>query len=294
MRILLCTKRDLPGCLFLNRLLPLLAGHELQVWLSDKTRPQEAADAVLAEIAFLERGLPIDLLFPLIDALPAGTPAATQLTFTGLAQQHGVAIDAVDGVNTPAGLARLRQFGPDLLISSRFSYIFHAAAIGMPRHGVVNVHPGDLPHYAGLFAPMRMVLDGASELCSSVHWIDQGIDTGPVLARHRQPLDRQRGLLGQISELYCLAIPTLLTLISELAAGTRPAGEEQDIRQRHYRSLPDAAELAAFGATGMRFWSADEYRATLQHFLPGTAAPELLNRLQDTHWRHWLQPLLAP
>ena len=110
-----------------------------------------------------------------------------------------------------------------------------------PRHGVVNVHPGDLPHYAGLFRRCGWCWTAPAS-CAARYTGSTGIDTGPVPARHRQPLDRQRGLLGQISELYCTAIPTPLTLISELAAGTRPAGEEQDIRQRHYRSLPDAAE----------------------------------------------------
>ena len=71
MRILVCTKRDIHGAHFLNRLLPALAGHEvLSVWLSDKNRDAEAAVSELAELRFVERTLPADLLFPLIDMLP--------------------------------------------------------------------------------------------------------------------------------------------------------------------------------------------------------------------------------
>ena len=71
MRILVCTKRDLHGAHFLNRLLPRLAGHELAgIWLSEKNRDAENSVPELVELRFLERTLPLELLFPLIDALP--------------------------------------------------------------------------------------------------------------------------------------------------------------------------------------------------------------------------------
>lgn len=298
MRIVVCAKRDLLSCHFLNQLLPLLQGHELHVWLADKTRPQEHAVAALAEIAFIERTLPVDLLFPLLDTLPAATlPPAEQATFHGLSRRYGIQVETVADVNSPAMLQRLRQLQPDLLISARFSHIFKAAALAIPRHGIVNVHPGELPRYAGLFAPMRMLLEGATELACTVHWIDEGIDTGPIVAVHRQPLQRQHGLVGQINQLYCLAIPTLLEQIEALASGQPTAGLPQDASTRCYRSLPGADEMAQFAASGVAYWKPDEYRDWLLRFIPGGLSADAAGKPgampNPEAWQHWLQSLTA-
>lgn len=285
MRIIVCVKRDLLGCHFLNQLLPQLQGHQLHVWLSDKTRPQEQTLPALSEIAFIERTLPIKLLFPLIDQLPASVQASTELaTFDGLARRHRIACESIDDVNSPAMLARMREFAPDLLISARFSYIFRAQALSIPRLGVLNIHPGELPRYAGLFAPMRMLMEGHDELASTLHWIDEGIDTGPIIAIHRQQIDRKRGLIGQIGELYCRAIPYLLAQIDRLSQETcRNSGQVQDRLLRCYRSLPNAKELSDFADSGIRFWLEDEYRCWLARFLPSGMT------LDNFAWYQWLQ-----
>lgn len=273
MRLLICTKRDLPGCHFLNHLLAALPSqpgrHHVHVWLADKTRPDEKDNAELAEIAFMERGLPMDQVFPLIDLLaPEQSAGAPMATWQGLARRHGVTIEVVQEVRSPAALQRLAELAPDLVISARFSHIFSQAAIDIPRLGIINIHPGALPRYAGLFAPMRSVVDGADELTCSVHWIDAGIDTGPILALLHRPLNRQSGLLRQIAELYPLAIPMVLEEITRLEQGLPRRAQPQDRTHRVYRSLPSAADLAAFLATGMVFWQPAEYGAWLKLWQP--------------------------
>lgn len=273
MRLLICTKRDLPGCHFLNCLLPALqrlpGEHSVQVWLADKTRPNEKDNAELAEIAFMERGLPMDQIFPLIDLLPPEQAAtATCATWAGLSERYGVTIDVVEEVRSPAALQRLAELAPDLVISARFSHIFTQAAIDLPRLGIINIHPGALPRYAGLFAPMRTVVDGGDELSCSVHWIDAGIDTGPILALLHRPLDRHGGLLRQIADLYPLAIPVVLEEITRLEQGLPRRARPQDRAGRIYRSLPSPADLAAFRATGMTFWHPAEYGEWLKLWQP--------------------------
>ena len=96
MQLTLCVKRDLHGCIFLNKLLPQLAGHQISVLLSEKYRPDEGGIPALAEMAFLERNLPIDTLFPLIDsAIAGGQKAGEWLTFTGLQKKYGFSLSTV-------------------------------------------------------------------------------------------------------------------------------------------------------------------------------------------------------
>lgn len=267
MRLIICTKRDYPGCYFLNRLLPLLAGHDVQVWLSNKVRPTERSVPELAEIAFVERTLLMEQVFPLIDHLPNGA-GAELATFEGLKRRYGVPIDIVDDVCSPSAIVHLQSLAPDLLISSRFSHIFKQNAIAVPRYGIVNLHPGALPHFAGLFAPMRTVNEGYRELTGTLHWIDEGIDTGPILALRSRPLKRDTGLLSQVVEIYCDLIEPLLEMIHSIEAGHCPEGTRQDTSTREYRSLPSEADLTSFHASGMDFWKPAELQQWIARFLP--------------------------
>lgn len=278
MRILVCTKRDIHGAYFLNRLLPALAGHEvLSVWLSDKDRDAEAAISELAELRFVERTLPANLLFPLIDMLPeAITARAPEATFAGIGRRYRVPVEIVTGVNDDRTRARLAALAPDILIVARFSYLFDAETLALPCFGMLNVHPGRLPEYAGLHAPLRAVIDGAAAFGCSVHWIAAGIDDGPLLAVHDQPIDPTRSLLAQVGALYPLAIPTLLAVLADCATGRRPPGQAQDLSRRRYYSMPTATEFEALRRHGLRLSCPMDYTRCLGRYLPpGMALPDL-------------------
>ena len=272
MRLILCVKRDLHGCIFLNRLMPRLADHPTWILLSDKARTAESQIPELARLAYLERVLPIDRLFPLIDSAPAGG-VGEWATFAGLAARYATRCEVVEDINSPAMLSRLAAYAPDLIVSARFSHIFAPAAIGVARHGVVNIHPGELPAYAGLFSPLRTVAEGGQELVCCLHRVDAGVDSGPIIALARLPYQRELGLLAQIAELYPLAITPLLDLLARLANGEAVAGEVQDRSRRRYRSLPDASEIDAFLAAGHHLWTAQSYDSLLARFLRPAPAP---------------------
>lgn len=277
MRILVCTKLDLHGAHFANRLLPALAGHEVVgLWLADKQRPAEDSVPELAQLRFLERRLPVELLFPLIDALPAAqADRAPDATFATLGRRHRIPVEIVAALDATAR-ARLAALAPDIVIVARFSHLFDAASIALPRHGLLNVHPGRLPAFAGLHAPLRAVTEGAGAFGCSVHWIAPGIDDGPLLTVIDRPIDLAGNLLDQTAALYPLAIPTLLATIDACGAGRRPPGTPQLLRLRRYRSMPDVAPFAALARLGMKLWDPDAFTAWLTRYLPpGVALPPL-------------------
>lgn len=272
MRLIVCVKRDLHGCVFLNHLLPqLVPRHQVDILLSDKTRVAECQVPALVELAYLERTLPIERIFPLLDQrCSAATVAGDDkyLTFAGLAASHRVRCRVIADIDSPQMLADLRSLAPDLIVSARFSHIFRPPAMAVARFGVVNIHPGELPAYAGLFAPMRTIADGHRELAVCLHYIDAGIDSGPILAVERLPYEPEIGLLAQLAALYPLAITPLLALIARLEQGETVCAVPQDAARRRYRSWPSAEEFAAFLAAGHHLWTPASYDRLLARFLP--------------------------
>lgn len=262
MKILICAKNDLAANLACNRLCRDLGDAEITIWLSDVTRPQEQDDPNLATMRFFERDLPNRWIFPL---LAAGPPRAdAYLTFAELAERHGAALRIVPSLREPEIAATMGAM--DLAISIRFSHLFPPALIRLPRHGILNIHPGSLPQYAGLYAPMRQMVDGQEQIGCTVHWIDDGIDTGPVIARTALPIDDARSLVWHVCHSYSQGVDAVLDITRKLRSGRRPAGQPQDNRQRHYHRLPTPAEFQAFADQGFLLVAYTDYEELLEHY----------------------------
>ena len=52
------------------------------------------------------------------------------------------------------------------------------------KYGIINFHPGDLPYYRGCSAPEWQLYEG-NDIVSTCHLIDEGIDSGPILAKKK-------------------------------------------------------------------------------------------------------------
>ncbi|MEM1085833.1 MAG: phosphoribosylglycinamide formyltransferase [Verrucomicrobiota bacterium] len=53
---------------------------------------------------------------------------------------------------------------------------------------ILNIHPSLLPAYPGLMAWKQAVDDGASESGCTVHFVDEGMDTGPIILQAKVPV----------------------------------------------------------------------------------------------------------
>lgn len=285
LRIIVCTKMDLAGALVLNTLLPGLADCHVMVLMSEKTRPVENTVPELAEIKFFERDLPIDILFPLLDrAGEAGEPGSGRLlTFAGLAARHNITIESIADLNGPEGEAKVRAFAPDLIVSARFSLIFKPNIYEIPRFGTYNVHPGALPRYAGLFAPFRCMLEGADAIGCTLHRVDKGIDTGPIVGIGHLPIQAGRSLLWHVINTYSPGLNLFLTMFEAIRAGRMPDCSIQDLSCRQYGSLPGSEAFTAFRDKGLKVFEPGEYLDILAGFLPwGVGMPGAVEKAVAT------------
>jgi methionyl-tRNA formyltransferase len=105
-----------------------------------------------------------------------------------IAADHSIPIFHCQNINDQASQDFIQQFNPDLIISAYFSQILKKEIISLPKIGILNVHPGWLPSYKGAMAYFWVLKNGGDRGGVTVHWIDEGIDTGDVLARRSFPL----------------------------------------------------------------------------------------------------------
>lgn len=80
------------------------------------------------------------------------------------------------------------SFTPDLIVLSGFMRLLPASMVHAFPGRIINTHPAYLPEFPGATAVADALASGVSETGASVIEVDEGVDTGPILARERVPI----------------------------------------------------------------------------------------------------------
>jgi hypothetical protein len=272
LKIAICTKHDLFGAIVLNHLIPSLSEHEIAVFFNDEIRSGESSVPELARFNLLERDLPLDTLFPLIEETGNVGELLTPLQ---MSQKYHFKTNSLRDLLPTGDGAILYAFEPDVIISVRFRLIFKQPIFSLPKFGIFNLHPGALPSYGGLFAPLRQMLSGAPALGCTFHRVDSGIDTGPIINIAWVPLRENLCLMQHTFELYLAGIPFILELVDNLVRNKVPVVTPQIADKRCYFNIPEAAEFSEFKKKGMKLTDKSAYRAMLSSFTPSTLQNQL-------------------
>ncbi len=81
----------------------------------------------------------------------------------------------------------LDKYDPDLVVLAGFMRIFDSAVVR--RFRMVNTHPALLPSFPGAHAIRDALAHGVKVSGATVHWVDEGVDTGPILAQVAVPVE---------------------------------------------------------------------------------------------------------
>lgn len=173
---------------------------------------------------------------------PAGRGARlTPTPVAEAARRLGTPVAEVAGVRGGAGLALVDGARPDAMIVVAYGEILPARVLDVPRLGTVNLHFSLLPRWRGAAPVQRAILEGDDITGVSVMLLDEGLDTGPVLASLEEPIhpDDDAGGLGE--RLARLGAPLLVEELRALQAGTA-VSVTQDDATATYASKPRPEE----------------------------------------------------
>lgn len=82
-------------------------------------------------------------------------------------------------------LEQIRVWAPDLVVLSGFMRLLPAGVVEALSPNVINTHPAYLPEFPGAHGVRDALAAGATETGASVILVDNGVDTGPILAQER-------------------------------------------------------------------------------------------------------------
>ena len=157
--------------------------------------------------ALLDGGLPVSAVasnrkdaYALIRAREAGVPTAT------------FSLDChADRAERDLVMATwLEQHGVELVVLAGYMHLLTATFLQRFPERVINIHPSLLPEFPGAHAIDDVLAAGVETTGVSVHYVDEGLDTGPVIAQELVPVEPRETLVERIHAVEHRLLPEVV------------------------------------------------------------------------------------
>ncbi len=123
---------------------------------------------------------------------------------------------------------------PELLVFAFVTDIVRKNVLNVPKHGTIQYHPSLLPKNRGISSMAWPVISGDTKTGVSIFWVDEGIDTGPILIQRAVDI-LPEDTVGSMyfDRLYPMGVEMLVEAVKLVREGNAPR-IEQDHSQASY------------------------------------------------------------
>lgn len=135
----------------------------------------------------------------------------------------------------------LAVYQPDWILLAGFMRVLTPTFLDAFEGRVLNIHPSLLPAFPGLHAQRQAIEAGASESGCTVHLVDRGTDTGPIVAQAVVPVlsgDTEDRLAGRILAAEHRLYPMVTRWVAEGWVTLDSGGVSFDLPEGASRRIP--------------------------------------------------------
>jgi len=136
-----------------------------------------------------------------------------------LALQLGLPVLQPDRARDEKFIAELRGLQPELIVVAAYGQILPQSILDLPRHACLNVHTSLLPAYRGAAPIQWAIANGDTETGVTIMKMDAGLDTGPIIAQRRTPIQPEDDSPALHDRLAQLGAELLLQTIPDYIIG---------------------------------------------------------------------------
>ena len=155
-------------------------------------------------------------------------------------------------INNKSSLELIKNHKPDLLISILGNEIFKKPIIELAPKGCLNLHTALLPKYRGLMPTFWVLKNNEKQTGVSVFFIDEGIDSGPILVQKKMEINDQTQV-QLIRETKKLGMEAIIESLEKIYTGKFELILNKD-EDSTYFSLPNTKDVKEFLKNGKRFY----------------------------------------
>ena len=219
--------------------------------------------------------------------LDAGLPVAVALTqpdrprdrgwrpkpgpVKALADARGIPVLQPSNLKSEAERAPIIAIPLDVLVVAAYGLILPPSILEWPDSGCINIHASLLPRWRGAAPIQRALLAGDRETGITLMRMDQGLDTGPIIARHAVPIAARETAGSLHDKLATVGARAIVETLSTLRRSGRLAAEAQTEKGAIYAAKLTPAETVIDWSA-----SADTIDRSVRAFDPAPGAQTTL------------------
>jgi folate-dependent phosphoribosylglycinamide formyltransferase PurN len=149
-----------------------------------------------------------------------------------VARSYDFTVEMCNDQNSADSIAQLKEWSPDLIIFTGGN-ILRKPLLALPRLGVLNMHLGMLPEVRGMSSPEWSLLNNVP-IGVTIHYVDAGIDTGPIFQRCELPDAASCGSLNDLrNRLIAFGIEKAAEVVADLDRDTISATPQSHLNEDH-------------------------------------------------------------
>ena len=133
--------------------------------------------------------------------------------------------------------AAVTALQPDVIVVAAYGKFLPLQVLHTPPHGCLNLHPSLLPKYRGPSPVASAILDGVEETGVTLMLLDEGMDTGSIIARRKYPVSSLDTAEKLTSALFQLGSQLLLEKLAAWVDGRLVARPRDQARATVTRKL---------------------------------------------------------
>lgn len=154
----------------------------------------------------------------------------------------------------------VKRAAPDIICIASLSQLLKKEIFETPRHGALNLHPSMLPKYRGAFPWFWQYHAFEKEIGVTVHVIDEGEDTGPIVKQEAFTLELGTDVVEAMEIAASIGAKLMVEALNEIAAGTADYRPQSPGGYPRARVVKRDEQLLDWGWPIERVW----------HFMRGT------------------------
>ena len=151
-------------------------------------------------------------------------------------EERGLEVRQPSSLRSEAECARLESLSPEVVVVAAYGLFLPPEALEIPPLGCLNIHPSQLPRYRGPSPVVSAILNGDDETGVTIMKLDEGMDSGPLLAQKQVPIDERDTGPDLTRRLFDLGASLLAKTLPGWASGSIEASP-QDESQATFTTL---------------------------------------------------------
>ena len=169
-----------------------------------------------------------------------------------VAKKNGIEIIQTNSLRNPWFLEKLKKLAIDVIISYSCAFIFRDELLSLPRLGCINVHPGKLPKYRGVYPGFWTLLNQEKKCAVTVHMMNEKFDDGEIIQQDVFDLNGINTIHKMHLKVIQITPMTILNSLISLKQGKKST-IKNDRSKATYFSFPTKKDGKKLRALGINF-----------------------------------------